>query len=61
MSKEYFTRDEVKNLIKEAIRRKCNKDEPIVPEDKKPNVEKTYTREEVEALIIKDREARSKQ
>ena len=52
MSKQYFTRDEVKTLLREAIQRKT---EPVV-EDNKP--EKTYTLEEVKALIIKDRRNR---
>ena len=63
MSKEIFTRDEVKALLREAIQRKRNDAEPVV-EDKpetKPDEQKTYTREEVEAIIRKDREARSKQ
>ena len=62
MSKQIFTRDEVKTLLREAIQRKRN--EPIVedkPETKPDENQKTYTREEVESLIRKDREARSKQ
>ena len=59
MSKEIFTRDEVKTLLREAIQRKRNEAEPIVSEtEEKPVEQKTYTAEEVKALIIKDREAR---
>ena len=58
MSKQTFTRDEVKTLLREAIQRKRNEAEPVedIKTDAKP--EKTYTREEVEALIRKDRETR---
>ena len=58
MSKEIFTRDEVKALLREAIQRKRNEADPIVETKEKPVEEKTYTAEEVKALIIKDREAR---
>ena len=61
MTKQTFTRDEVKALLREAIQRKRNEAESV--EDKpeaKPDEQKTYTVEEVKALIIKDREARSK-
>ena len=59
MSKQFFTREEVKTLLREVIQRKRNEAESV--EDKpeaKPVEEKTYTLEEVKALIIKDREAR---
>ena len=52
MSKQLFTRDEVKTILREAINRQ---QKPTV-EDNKP--EKAYTGEEVEALIHKDHEAR---
>ena len=52
MTKQYYTRDEVKTLLREAIERKRK---PVL-EDNKP--EKTYTLEEVNAIIRKDREAR---
>ena len=54
MTKQYYTRDEVKTLLREAINRKQNAESVV--EDNKP--ENTYTLEEVKALIIKDREAR---
>ena len=54
MSKQIFTRDEVKTILREAIQRKRNE---AVVEDNKPDEQKTYTREEVEAIIRKDREA----
>ena len=62
MTKQTFTRDEVKALLREAIQRKRSEAELV--EDKpetKPDEQKTYTREEVEVIIRKDRETRSKQ
>ena len=57
MTKQFYTRDEVKTLIREVMQLKPN--EAVV--EAKTDEEKTYTLEEVKALIIKDREARSKQ
>ena len=57
MPKKFYTRDEVKALIREVMQLKPN--EAVV--ENKPDEQKTYTREEVEAIIRKDREARSKQ
>lgn len=53
MSKQVYSRDEVKVLLKETIRRK--QAESISENNKSEN---TYTREEVEAIIRKDRETR---
>ena len=58
MPKKFYTRDEVKTLIREVIQLKPNEavveDEPEAKSDE----QKTYTLEEVKALIIKDRETR---
>ena len=56
MSKQYYNRDEVKALLREVIERK-RKDAEIT-EEESSEPEKTYTLDEVKALIIKDREAR---
>ena len=62
MTKQTFTRDEVKTLLREAIQRKRNENKPVENKpETKLDEQKTYTREEVEAIIRKDREARSKQ
>ena len=58
MSKQIFTRDEVKALLREAIQRKRNEAEPVEDIKTESKPEKTYTREEVEAIIRKDRETR---
>ena len=57
MTKQYFTRDEVKTLLREAIKRR-DADKPVMSEEK-PDVERIYTREEVEAIIRKDRQNRN--
>ena len=57
MTKKFYTRDEVKALIREVMQLKPN--EAVV--EARPDEQKTYTLEEVKALIIKDREARNKQ
>ena len=56
MIKQMYSRDDVKTLLREAIQRRDGK--TIVAEEK-PDVEKTYTREEVEAIIRKDRQNRN--
>ena len=60
MSKQVFSRDEVKTLLREAINKKQNAaPEPV---EAKPDVnQKTYTREEVVALIKEDRKRRESQ
>ena len=60
MSKQYYARDEVKTLIREAINKKQNA-EPVVEDDKTEQNQKTYTREEVVALIKEDRKCRESQ
>ena len=62
MSKQYFTRDEVKTLLREAIERKRGEAEEKPVEDiKTEQNQKTYTREEVIALIKEDRKRRESQ
>ena len=62
MSKQYFTRDEVKTLLREAIERKRGEAEEKRVEDiKTEQNQKTYTREEVIALIKEDRKRRESQ
>ena len=94
MTKQIFTRDEVKALLREALNegwkdnppmhqreidgmskraqfdKAWEKNKRFVEKSKRektkkknsnPKEEKTFTREEVEAIIRKDREARSKQ
>ena len=58
MTKQTFTRDEVKAILREAIQHKRNEAEPVEDIKTDTKSEKTYTREEVEALIRKDRETR---
>ena len=58
MTKQYFTRDEVKTLLREAIQCKHSEAEEKLVMETETKPEKTYTFEEVKALIIKDREAR---
>ena len=63
MSKQVFSRDEVKTLLREAINKKQNAaTEPVEdkPEAKPDENQKTYTREEVVALIKEDRKRTSK-
>ena len=49
MSKQLYSRDEVKTLLREAINKKQNA-EPVVEDNKTEQNQKTYTREEVIAL-----------
>ena len=60
MTKQYYTRDEVKALLREAINRKQNA-EPAVEDNKTEQNQKTYTREEVISLIKEDRKRRESQ
>ena len=64
MSKQVFSRDEVKTMLREAINRKQNA--ATKPVENKPETtpeqnQKTYTREEVIALIKEDRKRRESQ
>ena len=60
MTKQYYTRDEVKALLRKAINRKQNA-EPVVEDNKTEQNQKTYTREEVISLIKEDRKRRESQ
>ena len=60
MTKQCFTRDEVKTLLREVINRKQNA-ELVVEDNKAEQNQKTYTREEVIALIKEDRKRRESQ
>ena len=57
MTKQVFSRDEIKALFREAIQRKT---EPIVEDIGTEQNQKTYTREEVIAFIKEDKKRTSK-
>lgn len=57
MSKQFYTRDEVKSFLRKAIRRKRGEADA----DAKPaEAEQIFSLEEVEAILCKEHEARSK-